>query len=233
MTRRPAGRVQIVAIRSSKTRRPSFSAGPCSRSSSYSACSRKSSSASFSSALPTLQAQPDDGPANALRRPVDRADHPRPANGRELLGGGRVEQEGRVGMLLQEAGGDGVGHLAFDGLLHDRRLVLAERHDDDLAGFEDRADAHRQRLVRHVLLAEEAAGGVAARHRIERDQARPAVARRARLVEADVPGAADAEDLQVDAARPANLLLVAGAVVLGLVGRDRAVGNVDVLRSEC
>ena len=104
----------------------------------------------------------------------------------------------------------------FDGLAHNRRLVLAERHDDDLAGFHDGADAHRQRLVRHVFLAEEIARSVAARHWIERDGARSAMARRAGFVEADVPAAADAEDLQIDAARPANLLFVAGAIFLDI-----------------
>ena len=84
----------------------------------------------------------------------------------------------------------------------------------------------------HVLLAEKAAGGVAARHRIERDQARSAMAGRAGLVEADVAGAADAQDLQVDAARPADHLLVAGAVFLDILAGDGAVGNVDVLRRD-
>ena len=129
-------------------------------------------------------------------------------DGRQLAGRRLVEEEGGVGMLLQEAGGDGVGDRPLDGPLHDRRLVLAEGQEHDLAGVEDGADAHRQGLVRHVLLAEETAGRVAARHRVERDQARPAVAGRAGLVEADVAGAADAQDLQVDAAGPADLLLV-------------------------
>src|SRR5437867_2462965 len=81
------------------------------------------------------------------------------------------EQEGGVGVLLQETGGDGVGHRPLDGLLHDRRLVLAERQQDDALGLEDGADAHGQGLVRHVLLAEEAAGGVAARHGVEGGEA--------------------------------------------------------------
>ena len=181
-SRRRAGlRADRCAIISSNTRRPSRSAGPCSRSSSYSSCSRKSSSESFSSPLLHLQAQPDDGPADQLRRPVDRPELPRPLDGGQL---GRrrpaSRRNGRVGVLLQEAGGDRVGRRPLDGLVHDRRLVLAEGQQDDLAGVEDGADAHRQGLVRHVLLAEEAAGGVAARHRVERDQARAAVARSSR-----------------------------------------------------
>ncbi len=137
--------------------------------------------------LVDLQAQPDDRPADQGRRPVDRPDEPR-AGRPAVRSRGRwlIEQERRVGMLLQEAGGDRVGHRPLDGLLHDRRLVLAEGHEHDLAGVEDGADAHGQRLVRHVLLAEEIAGRVAARHRVERDQPGAAVPRRAGLVEADV-----------------------------------------------
>src|SRR5207247_1120722 len=81
-----------------------------------------------------------------------------------------------------------------------------------------------------VLLAEEAAGGIPPRHRIERDLARPAMAGRAGLVEADMPRSANPENLQVDAARSAYLLLVLGAEVLHGVFRNRAVRDVDVLR---
>ena len=60
------------------------------------------------------------------------------------------------------------------------------------------------------------------------------VARRARLVEADVAGPADAEDLQVDAARLRDRLLVgAGSARRTSVGVHGAVGDVDVLRRRC
>src|SRR3712207_7544546 len=49
-----------------------------------------------------------------------------------------------------------------------------------------RSDAHRDRLARHVLVTEEVAGRVEARDLVERDHARPTVARGAGLVEADV-----------------------------------------------
>ena len=80
------------------------------------------------------------------------------------------------------------------------RLVLAERHQDHAAGVEDRADAHRDRPARHVFFAKEVAGRVDPRDVVERDQARAAFAAGARLVEADVARAADAEELQVDPA---------------------------------
>ncbi len=47
------------------------------------------------------------------------------------------------------------------------------------------------------------------------------------LVEADVAIAADAKDLQVDAASISNALLVGGAV-LAIVPFDRAIGNMNV-----
>src|SRR5207244_7851709 len=127
-----------------------------------------------------------------------------------------------------EAGGDRAGYLAFDRLLHHGRLVLAERQDDDLLGAQDGADAHRDRLLGHVLLAEKAVGRVPAGHRVERRQAGATGPRRAGFVEADVPGPADAEDLQVDPPGLADELLVAGAVVIDLLGRHRPRGDVDV-----
>src|SRR5262249_22722077 len=142
--------------------------------------------------LAGFAAKADDGSADERRCPVGRANAPGLAQGGQLAGGGLVEDEGGVWMLLEEAGGDGVGDRSLDGPLDDWRFVLAERHDDDLAGFEDGADAHRQRLLRHVLLAEEAAGGVAARHRIERHEPGTALPCRTGFVEADMTGTADA-----------------------------------------
>ena len=170
--------------------------------------------------LADLQAQPDDGPADQRRRPVDRADHPRPANRRQLAGRRLVEQEGRVGVLLQEAGGDGVGDRPprrpcwTIGALCSPKAM--------------RTILRASRMVPTPIVSawcgtfsspKKLAGRVAARHRVERDQARAAVPRRAGLVEADVAGAADAEDLQVDAAGPADHLLVARAVVLDVARR--------------
>src|SRR5262249_27413115 len=87
-----------------------------------------------------------------------------------------------------------------------------------------------QGLLRHVPFAEEGAGGVAAGHRVEGDAARAALARRAWFVEADVPGSADAQDLQVDASRASDLLFVLSAEFIRLIGAETAVRNVNVLR---
>src|SRR6187200_3085729 len=102
--------------------------------------------------------------------------------------------------------------------------MLAERHDHDVAGLHDGADAHRDCRLRDVLLAEEIAGRVAPRDRIERDLRRTAASRRPRLIESDVSGTADTEDLNVDSARFADRHLVALAVVLNVFRPQSAIG---------
>src|SRR5207248_2779934 len=89
-------------------------------------------------------------------------------------------------------------------------------------------DAHGDGAARDVFAAEEIAGGVHAGDAIERDQAGAAVAPGARLVEADVTGAADAEDLKVDPSGVADGALIRLAVLGDLFDRKRAVGEVNV-----
>ena len=107
--------------------------------------------------------------------------------------------------------------------------MLAQRDQQDLAGVKDRAQAHRDGLRGHVLLAKEIAGRVAPRDRVERAHPGAAIGQAKRFVEADVPVAADAQQLNVDAAGLANLLLVPAAMLLQLVRRSQPVGNENVL----
>ena len=106
-----------------------------------------------------------------------------------------------VGVLLQEAG---ARPAAVTSPSTARRMTGAlpspQAISTTFCARQDRVDAHRDRLARDVPLAEEVAGGVQAGDAVERDQARAAVARRAGLVEADVAGAADAQDLEVEPA---------------------------------
>ena len=132
-------------------------------------------------------------------------------------------------MALQERRGDLEVDLSFDGAAHDRRLVLAGREDRDLPCVEDRGDAHRDRLLRYVLLAEEVSRRIPPRHAHRGDETRPAVRAGAGLVEADVARLADAEELEVDPARVLDLAFVLLAVRLHLILRDVAPRDVDVL----
>src|SRR5262245_35806199 len=132
-------------------------------------------------------------------------------------------------MVLQEAGGDGVGHIAFDRLLNDGGLVVAEGQNDDFFRFENRTDSHRHGLVRHILLAEKPAGGIPGSDGSERHAARAAVARGTRLIEPDMTRTADTEYLQVDPTGLLDLTLIASAELIGLFGPYGAVGDVDVL----
>ena len=182
-------------------------------------------------ALADLQAQPDDRPADQVRRPVDRADDPRHADRRQLAGGRLIEDERRVGVLLQEAGGDRLGHVLLDGLAHDRGLVLAEGHDDDLAG------ASRMVPTPMVMAWCGTFSSPKKSPAASRRVTGSSVTRRVRLWRVE-PGSLKPmwpvrpmpRILQVDAAGPADLLLVAGAVFLDVVRRRHAVGDVDVLR---
>ena len=180
--------------------------------------------------LAGLLGQPDDGALGGLGRPLDALDQPRRLLTRELRGGRAVDVDRRVAVELEVGRRDlRVGRL-LDGLAHDGRLVLAGRDQDDLAGVQDGANAHRDRLAGDVLLFEEVRRGVLSRDLVEDDQARPVLGRRAGLVEADVAAAPDAEQQQVQAARALDQPLVLGGVGLDLLRGEVAARNVDVLR---
>ena len=181
--------------------------------------------------------EPDRGLLGVVRVPLlaeglHRAQRPRRLEPRQFRRRGRVKDDAAGGVLLQEAGGHLGDHRAFDGALDDARLVLAEGQQHQLAGRENRAHAHGDGLAGHVPLAEEVAGGVHSSDAVKRDQPRAAVAGRTRLVEAHVPGPADAQDLQVQSAGGRDGLLVAVAEIVHVLHRHRAVGDVDVLRPD-
>ena len=170
--------------------------------------------------------QPEDRPPRHPLVPgqallLERADQPRGADAGERPGRRLIEDEESLVVLLQEGGGHMRGDLALDGQPDDLRLVLAPRHEDHPAGAQDRAHAHRQRGARRLLVAAEIARRIAPGERIEGDQAGGGSPGAARLVEADVPGAADAQDLEIEAAGLADQLLVAGAAGVDLRLRRR------------
>lgn len=135
-----------------------------------------------------------------------------------------------IRVFLEETRRDALGDRSLDRLRHDRRLAFAKGDEHDAPRLQDRADAHRDRPQRDVLFAEEVARRILAGDAVECDESRPAAATRARFVEADVPGAADAEELHVDTAGLLDRPLVALAPLAHRFGFDRPVGNVHVGR---
>ena len=195
----------------------------------------------FEDRLVAAQRQPDHcfsnqgvGPLEAQR--LERPHHPRRLEPRQPRGGGAVEHKPRVGMLLEGAGRNVATRQFLHRLSHNRGLVLAKRQQNHAAGIENRAHAHGDRLAGHVSLAEEVAGCIGPRHTIERDQPGSALGGAPRLVETDVAGAADAQNLEVDSSHLPDLLLVATAggenlaPVKGPIGDMDGVGrNVDMV----
>ncbi len=74
-----------------------------------------------------LAREPDHRLADEGRVPGARSDAPRSLDALEFGRRGLVEQDGRVGVLLQEARRDRLGDGAFDGLRDDRRPCLRRR----------------------------------------------------------------------------------------------------------
>ena len=183
-------------------------------------------------ALPRLLGEPEHRLHLELGRPLDLSDQPRRPDARELSGRGRVQVDGRVRVLLQVRRGDVRVDVPFDRAADDPGLVLAGRDQRDLPRLEDRRDAHRDRLGRHVLLAEEVGRGVLARDRVQVDEPRARAAPRARLVEADVPAPAHTQDLEVDAPGAADRLLVFARVCVHLAPAQVATRDVHVLGAD-
>ena len=132
-------------------------------------------------------------------------------------------------MVLEKRRRDLDVDLTLDGALNDRCLVLARRQNRDLAGLENRRDAHRHGLTRNEIFAEEIRRGIASRDRVQHDESSPTLGPGPGLVEPDVPRLPDAEDLKVDSARASDRILVAAALVVHLVATRFALRDVDVL----
>ena len=95
---------------------------------------------------------------------------------------------------------------------------------------EDRANTHGDRVARHICFAEEVAGGVAASQAVERDETCQRLRARARFVETDVPGATNAEDLNVDATSCDDRIFVSFAGFEDGFTVDQTIWHVGVFR---
>ena len=130
-------------------------------------------------------------------------------------------------MLLQSTGRHVIAGGFFNGFLHDRRFMFAKSHEHNATRIENRSHSHGDRLPHHVPLPKEVTGRIRPRHTIERDQSRATGNRTARFIKANVAGASDAENLQVDAPSFTNLLFVAQTRRRHILSRQRASGYVD------
>jgi len=124
-------------------------------------------------------------------------------------------------MALEERRRDLVVHLTFDRTAHYLGLVLSGSQDHDLAGLEYRRHAHRDGLTRYVLISKEVGRRILPGHEVEGDEAGTALKPRPGLVEPDMAGATDPQNLEIDAPNGADRLLVSAALLL-----DALTGNV-------
>ena len=147
----------------------------------------------------------------------------------QLGGGGAVQVDRGARMLLQIGRRHRAIDLSLDRAAHDRGLVLAGRQERDLAGLHDRAHAHRDRFLWNVLGAEEVGRGDASRDGVQGDEPGSGGGAGARLVESDVPGLPDAQDLEVDATDLRDRPLVLRSVRFHLGSRDVPARDVHPL----
>jgi hypothetical protein len=91
---------------------------------------------------------------------------------------------------------------------------------------------HRDRFGGHVVLAEEIAGGIAARDGVQRDATSARVRTGARLVEPNVAGLSDPENLKIDSTCFSDRVLVRLALVIDIGAGNVAAGDVDVLGTQ-
>ena len=131
-------------------------------------------------------------------------------------------------MQLQGAGGDHAGNGPLDGAGNDVGLAGAGGQEEAAAAFDDGADPHGDGAARHLVFPAEEWPVLL--HGGGRKRLNPGAGVKGgkRLVEADMPGLADAEDLQVDPAAPLDGRLVAAAFLVQ-VARE-AIGQVGVPR---
>ena len=182
----------------------------------------------FEDGFPDGQGEPDDGFADEVVVPVAEPDEPRSIEAGQLFGGGVVEIYFCVGVVLEVAGRQRGEDGAFDRFLHHFCLVLAPGHEVDALGFQDGFDAHGDGAVRYFLFGGEVLEGVLSGHGIEAYQSGCGRFKGAGLIETDVAGTADAQDLDIDAAGLCDFFLVGRTELFHLVQGQPAVGDMDV-----
>ena len=134
-------------------------------------------------------------------------------------------------MELQHGSGDVRGDRPAAGFVKDLRLALAVGDQEDLFGLHDALDAHGVSLFRHVVDGLEEPGVGLDGLGVQIHAVGAFFELVSRLVEADVSGQADAQQLDVHAAHGIHHGVIPGAlfrsVRLGAVG-DVGVGGIDI-----
>ena len=135
-------------------------------------------------------------------------------------------------MTLQKGRRHGAIDLAFDRPSHDAGLMFARRKDGNFARRQNGGDAHGDRLARNVGLSKKIRRRITTGDAVKVNEPRATGVSGPRLVEADVSGLTDAEQLEIDATGGDNGGFVRVAGRVDLVARPPAVGDVDVGRMD-
>ncbi len=143
--------------------------------------------------------------------------------------GGRifVEDHRGAGVKLESGTGTNCGERTFDHVFDGADFRGTEREEQAAARIKDGADAHRECVFRHGVEGAEDRAVITERLLGEDLNPRARAERAGGLIEADVTVAAEAEELDVDAARVEDALFVAAA--LGVKIGRRANGHVGAL----
>ena len=133
-------------------------------------------------------------------------------------------------MLLQDRCRDLLGDMSLHSLPDDRGLIDAPSHQDDLAGIEDRPDAHGDGHPRNHGDIRELIDIRQSRCIVQCHHAGDGIATGSRFVETDMTVQADPKDLEVDPAGFCDLLFIGGGVFTDVFLVDRSVRDMDIGR---
>src|SRR5258708_15584512 len=145
----------------------------------------------------------------------------------ELGAGFLIDNERYVAMKLERGSSDRGCERSFNGFGDSGCLGGAICEKENPLCFENGADAHGDGALGNLFFGGEELAVVFDGFFAENFQTGSRTEAGGRFVESDVAVAADAENLQVDAARIANGLFV-GRTILMVVSLDGAIGDVDV-----
>ena len=133
-------------------------------------------------------------------------------------------------MALQPGRRTAGGRGFLDGTGDNLRLSVTEGDQCDPAGFKDRRHAHREGALRDLREIAEEDRVILPGHGVKVHPAGPALGGGGRFVETDMAGAADTEDLKIDAAGRTDGRFILGAMTRRVFGHP--VRDMDVSRGD-